>query len=136
MLKVAGFIERNSLDIKVALYLIITVIIWSLLTLILPLWGSLLDKVNLYFLYFSGALCIIYLCVKKPDSFVYFTPIRFIFFYFLFRILIMNIGFFSNVAILNRQKYDNIDEFIIETCVEDKEKKITFIEKVYRILFK
>ncbi|MCD9618939.1 hypothetical protein [Chryseobacterium gleum] len=136
MQKVATFIDKNGLEIRLSVYLLAAVTLWAFLMLMLPLGISVFEKANLYFLYFAGALCIIYIAVKKSQSFIFFTPIRFMFFYFLFKILIMNVGLGLNTAILNRQKYEMLDEFIIETYDEKKDVKVTFFEKIFNKLFK
>ncbi|KPH12031.1 hypothetical protein AMQ68_22100 [Chryseobacterium sp. ERMR1:04] len=138
MQKVVNFIERNELEIRLSFYLIVVNIIWMPFIVYLFSQSNFSDHVGNYFLWIPSIFFVIYIIVKKVKSseFLLFPPIRFICFYFLFQALLFDASFSINNAILNRQKYDNLDEFITETNDEEIEEKETLVERIYKKIFK
>jgi len=137
MKKILDFVERNSLEIKLSFYLMFLVFGWSFLIGLLFSHSENLQTVNLYFFYFACCCSIVYLLIKKRNSskFLLFIPVRFVFFYFFFQIIF----FFGsgNNAVLNRQKYDDIDEFIITQYeVESIGCPISLVTNFLKKLFK
>ncbi len=83
-------------------------------------------------------IAIIYLILKKVNSseFLLFLPLRFLIINFALHILILNLTTNTFVSILNRQKYIDLEGFLIETYQDQfLESKVTFIEKIYNKLF-
>lgn len=138
MLRILNFIEKNELEIRLSFYLIVINIGWIYFIINLFSKSNFSDDVSNYSFWIPSIAFIIYLVFKKFNSseFLLFPPIRFLFFYILFQALIGNVIFLGNGMILNRQKYNELDEFIIVTHDEEKKHKETFIEKIYKKLFK
>lgn len=138
MQKIVNFIRRNELEIRLSFYLIVINIVWIVFVVHLFSQSNFSDDIGNFSLWIPSIFFCIYIIIKsiKSSEFLLFPPIRFFCFYFLFQALLFDASFLINYAILNRQKYDNLDEFIIETYDESKETKTTFFEKIFNKLFK
>ncbi|ALR32319.1 hypothetical protein ATE47_18130 [Chryseobacterium sp. IHB B 17019] len=138
MQKIVNFIEKNELEIRLSFYLIVINIVWINFVVYLFSQSNLPNNVGNYSLWIPSIFFIIYIIIKsiKSSEFLLFPPIRFFCFYFLFQTLLFDASFSRNYAILNRQKYDNLDKFIIETYNDSKEIKVTLLEKIFNKLFK
>jgi hypothetical protein len=138
MQNIVRFLERNELELRLSFYLIIINIGWIYLMIIFFSQSNFYNAYN-YSLWIPSVIFIIYLIIKKINSgeFLLFAPVRLMFFYFLFQSLVLNMVTTSRSFILNRQKYNELGTFIIETYDEDNNKETTtFIEKIYKKLFK
>jgi hypothetical protein len=138
MQKVLHYIEKNNLEIKLSFYSIIAVSGFLILMQTLFPDNYISGQISFYFSLITVSFCVIYIIFKKFNSpeFFLFPPVKFVFFYFLFQILVFNLSFTGHAVILNRQKYNELDDFIIETYDGDKVVKETLIEKIYKKLFK
>ncbi|MDR2206677.1 MAG: hypothetical protein LBE36_11060 [Flavobacteriaceae bacterium] len=137
--KIEKFIERNNLEIKLCFYLFIGQTIWAILFGTFFWKSRLYEPITFTFLYIAGLGFIIYILIKKFGFLnIIGVPVRFVFFYiFLLTIINMGISYGIGQTILNRQKYENLDEFIIETNDEtERNYKETFIERWYKKWFK
>lgn len=138
MQKILYYIEKNNLEIKLSFYSIIAVTGFLILVQTLFPDNYISGRISYYFSLIAVSFCLIYLIFKKFNSpeFFLFPPTKFLFFYFFFHVLVINLSFTGNIAILNRQKYYELDEFIIETYDDERVIKETLIEKIYKKLFK
>lgn len=138
MQKIVNFIERNSFIIRLSFYLVIINFVWIVFVIKLFSGSNFSDSIYNYSLWIPSIIFVLYIIIKKFNSseFLLFPVLKFGCFYLMFNALFATFFFFNGNAILNRQKYDNLDEFIIENYDDEESDKITLIEKFYKKIFK
>jgi len=138
MQKVIRFLEKNELEIRISFYLIIINTGWIYFIVELFSGSNFNDNVFNYSLWIPSVIFVIYLIIKKFNSgeFLFFVPVRFALFYVFFHSLLFNIAYLSHNMILNRQKYNELETFIVYTFDDNEERTITFVEKIYNKIFK
>ncbi|QQV02205.1 hypothetical protein [Chryseobacterium sp. FDAARGOS 1104] len=138
MLKIINFLKKNKTELILCFLLFAINSLWYLVISVFFVETYYSENTFNYLMLLPTCSAVVYLILKKFNSseFLLFPPLRFLVINFTLHILIFNLTTNTFVSILNRQKYVNLEGFLIETYEDQSAKsKITFLEKIYNKLF-